>query len=376
MRKRKILIVVISLVMIVTFGSGCLAITDGNSIADHKETFVTTNEQTATMETKETTITTSNSTKKEETTTTSKNTEKETTTTTTTSQITKSETTTTTTTATMMTTTSQMLKKQPTIDIKELPEPIMQQVTYWKRMYPNMNIGVGLYSLDGKKGYEYNANQKINGACTIKAAFAKYVLETCERKGIDIWSTYITFESWHDNFGSGNIILYGKHGYKYSIGYLVNVLLTVSDNVAYNMLLDMFPLEEFYQYLKSIGGEDDGRQWGAASVAQRRNEWLDIYKYVNSGGKYSQTLRKNITNTLYAYIPQGMVGRHNYMHKSGWTEDSFDYPASGDCCIIDDSYLLIVLTEDWSIGTGHINVIQYIGNAVERYYNTNNGNIF
>lgn len=375
MRRRKILIVAISLVIMITLGSGCLGISDENSIADYTTTHVITNEPVQTLETGETTTTTSNSTKKEETTTTSKNIEKETTTT---SQTTQSETTTTTvtTTTTMMTTTSKAVKKQPTIDIKELPEIIMQQVTYWKRMYPNMNIGVGLYSLDGKKGYEYNANQKINGACTIKAAFAKYVLETCEKKGIDIWSTYITFESWHDNFGSGNIILYGRHGYKYSIGYLVNVLLTVSDNVAYNMLLDMFPLDEFYQYLKSIGGEDDGKQWGAATVAQRKNEWLDIYKYVNSGGKYSKTLRDDITNTLYAYIPQGMVTMHNYMHKSGWTEDSFDYPAAGDCCIIDDSYLLVVLTEDWSIGTGHINVIQYIGNAVERYYNTNNGNIF
>lgn len=377
MRKRKILIVVITLAMLVTCCSGCLAINDGNSIADHKEISVTTIKPEETTQTNEVTTTTSNSMKKEETTTTGTTTRQETTTATTSNVTTSKSIETTTTKATTTSQTStKAVKKQPTIDIKELPNHIMQQVTYWKRMYPNMNIGVGLYSLDGKKGYEYNANQKINGACTIKAAFAKYVLETCEKKGIDIWSTYITFQSWHDNMGSGNIILYGKHGYKYSIGYLVNVLLTVSDNVAYNMLLDMFPLKDFYQHLASIGGEDDGKQWGAASVAQRRNEWLDIYKYVNSGSKYSQTLRKNITNTLYAYIPQGMVSRHNYMHKSGWTEDSFDYPASGDCCIIDDSYLLIVLTEDWSIGTGHINVIQYIGNAVERYYNTNNGNIF
>lgn len=342
--------------MVVTFGTGCLANTDGESIADNTTTSTITSEQTTTTNTQE--VTTASISKA----TTAKATLKtpETKTLTTEKIITKE--------------TYHVEEVKP--DIKELPEPIMQQVQYWKRMYPNMDIGVGLYSLDGKKGYEYNANQKINGACTIKAAYAKYVLEECQKQEIDIWNTYITFEARHDNFGSGDIILYGQHGNNYTIGYLVNVMLTVSDNVAYNMLLDRFPLSGFWRMLKSIGGQDDGRQWGSASVAQRRNEWLDIYKFVNSGGKYAETLRQNLTNTAYAYIPQGMVANHNYMHKSGWTDNDYEYPASGDCAIIDDSYLLIVLTQDWSTGSSHINTIQYIGNAVESYYNANNGNIF
>lgn len=362
MKTRKVLISIMLLVMVVTFGSGCLANTDGKSIADNTTTSTITNEPATTTSTKEVTTTTTISKA-----TTSKATLK-------TTETKKTETKTVETEKIITKETYHIQEVKP--DIKELPEPLMQQVQYWKRMYPNMDIGVGLYSLDGKKGYEYNANQRINGACTIKAAYAKYVLEECQKQGIDIWNTYITFEARHDNFGSGDIILYGQHGYSYSIGYLVNVMLTVSDNVAYNMLLDRFPLSGFWRMLKSIGGQDDGRQWGSASVAQRRNEWLDIHKFVNSGGKYAETLRQNLTNTAYAYIPQGMVANHNYMHKSGWTENDYEYPASGDCAIIDDKYLLIVLTQDKSIGSGHINVIQYIGNATEAFYNTNNGNIW
>lgn len=376
MRKRKVLIALLLLVLVVTFGAGCLANTGGTSIPDNTIISTTTSNITSKsieISQKEVATSTIKSAKNEITTTTSKEATKPTTIETKTAQtkiLSKTE-------ETKKIITKETFKveeKKP--ESRELPEPLMKQVQYWKRMYPNMEIGVGLYSLDGKKGYEYNVNQRINGACTIKASFAKYVLETCQTQGIDIWNTYITFEARHDNFGSGNIILYGQHGYNYSIGYLVNQLLTVSDNVAYNMLLDRFPFSGFWRMLKSIGGQDDKMQWGAATVAQRRNEWLDIYKFVNSGGKYAETLRQDLTNTAYAYIPQGMVANHNYMHKSGWTDNDYEYPASGDCAIIDDKYLLIVLTQDKSIGSGHINVIQFIGNATEAFYNTNNGNIW
>ena len=360
MRKRKVLITIMMLVLMAASGSSCLAKTDAASIPDNPTT-TTATESTAETET----------TKKEVSSSTAKNTNKETTSIsegTTTAKTKSSE--------KIITRENYKQKENKPDETRELPELLMNQVQYWKRMYPNMDIGVGLYSLDGKQGYEYNVNQKINSACTIKASFAKYVLEQCQINGIDIWNTYITFEARHDNFGSGNIIQYGQHGYQYCIGYLVNQLLTVSDNVAYNMLLDMFPLSGFWRMLKPIGGQDDKMQWGSATVLQRRNEWLDIYKFVNSGGEYAETLRQNLTNTAYAYIPQGMTTYHNYMHKSGWTEDDFEYPASGDCAIIDDKYLLIVLTQDKSIGSGHINVIQYIGNATEAFYNANNGNIW
>ena len=119
---------------------------------------------------------------------------------------------------------SQELPSNYTLDgIQDLPECIQSTVDYWRSLYPNMKIGVGLYSLDGTRGYEYNAYAPINGACTIKAPYAMYVLKSCEAQNIDIWSTYITFLSQHDDTGSGDIMLYGQHGDQYSIGYLLNL---------------------------------------------------------------------------------------------------------------------------------------------------------
>ena len=281
---------------------------------------------------------------------------------------------------TIITTTDESLTfgdNQKNYGIVELPSSIMDTVEYWQTIYPNMSIGVGLYSLEGTSGYEYNAYTPINSACTIKAAYALFVLKEAEKRDIDIWSTYLTYEQRHsDPDGSGDINLYGYYGNQYSIADLIRLLLQVSDNVAYNMLLDVFTLNDFYMFNSSIGGQCDWSKWGAATVNQRKNEWVEIWNYINSGSLYSQVLREDLTGTQYAYFLQGMQNWHSYMQKSGWTENSPNYPATGEVAIIDDSYILVVLTQDYTYSYGHIDVVQSIGGAVESYWYTNSGYIF
>ena len=259
--------------------------------------------------------------------------------------------------------------------VVELPSSIMNEVRYWQNMYPSMTVAVGLYSLDGTKGYEYNAYQPINSACTIKATYALYVLNTCEAENIDIWNETITYEAKHKDSGTSTISDYGIIGSEYSIGELLQLLLGVSDNTAFSILEERFPIYGMYEFILPLGGENDWQKWGQASVIQRKNEWVAIYNYVNSGSRYSSTLREFLTNTSYSYLTQNMVKWHSYMQKSGWS-DTYEYPATNACAIIDDSYILIVMTEDYSIGDGHLDVVQDIGRVVEEFYDQFNGNIF
>lgn len=273
--------------------------------------------------------------------------------------------------------------------IEQLPQSIMDTVEYYESAYPNMHIGVGFYNLDGTKGYEYSTNMSnnmtFNSACTIKAAYALYVLQTAESQGTDIWSTFITYNpARHYDNGSGVIInnvdeigqMYDWAQSDYCIGDLVYLLLSVSDNIAFNMLEDMFPIPGFYQYIAPLGGENDCQKWGRATIWQRKNEWVAINNYINGGNLYSETLRNALSGTDYAYFVWGMTGCYSYIQKSGWTDEDFDYPAAGDCGIINDQYILIVMTEDYSFGSGHIDAIIGIGASVEEFINQNGRIIF
>ncbi len=275
-------------------------------------------------------------------------------------------------------TSSYTIEKSSTkvIGFHPLPEDIMNEVYVWQQIYPNMDIGVGIYSLDGESGYQYNEDCYINSACTIKAAYAMYVLKKCEADNIDIWNTFLTYEERHyDPDGSGQIVLYANFGQQYCIGDLIYYLLRVSDNAAYSMLLEMFPLNDFYIENSKIGGENDGQKWGKATVQQRKNEWLEVYNYANSNSGYSNVLLNNMCGTPYAYLLNSMKDYHYYLHKSGWS-DSYTYPSAGDCAIIDDQYLIIVLTQDYSTGSGHIDCVEAIGRAAENYCDMRRGEMF
>lgn len=253
-------------------------------------------------------------------------------------------------------------------NIQELPSVLMEIVQKYQRIYPNMSIGVGIYSLDGISGYEYNAYQLFNGACTIKASYGLFVCDYCDKNNIDIWSEQLYYTAEHHHGGSGEI---NKNGYNkwYSVGELLTYLLQVSDNDAMKLLITKFPMNDYYNFIIPIGGEDDWANWngGKASVWQRRNEWLAIYNYVNSDAPNADALRSFITNTKYAYLMYGMQYIPTYMHKSGWC-DSYRYPSAADAAIIGDRYLMIVMTQDYSTGSGHTDAIAELGNAIDDYY--------
>ena len=281
-----------------------------------------------------------------------------------------STTTTTTTTAAPVVTT--VTNPPQASGIQELPDSLMQIVNKYKSKYPGMSIGVGIYSMDGLSGFEYNAFSLFNGACTIKASYALYVCTYCDNNGIDIWSKKIYYDTTkHHHGGSG--VIYDRGSQWYSIGELLTYLLQVSDNDAMKCLITEFlNMDGYYQFNSALGGEDDWSNWngGRASVRQRKNEWLAIWRYVNSDARNAQNLRNFLTNTRYCYLVYGMTYVPTYMHKSGWC-DSYSYPAACDCAIIENrtgTYLMVVMTQDYQTGNGHTDAIAEIGNAVDDHF--------
>ncbi len=257
-------------------------------------------------------------------------------------------------------------KAPTTAGVKDLPSALQKYVNESKEKYPGMHIGCGVFDLTGQNGYAYNMDEEISSACTIKAPYAMFVLKTCDEQNISIWQTKLKYESWMRNTGSG-IIKNQKVGNEYTIAYLLEVLLSISDNTAYNILVSKFPLKDFQEFLNGIGGQNmKGFQYGSASVRQRWNEWIQIWNYVNSSARYAETLKNYTTNTKYCYLTAWMKQSHTYMHKSGWSNGK-GYTSAADCAIIDGKYLIVVITADYSTGVAHADVVKGFGLAVENY---------
>lgn len=267
-----------------------------------------------------------------------------------------------------------------TMGIKPLPDSLQWCIDQHKAKYPNMKVGFGVFALDGSGGYGYNIDEPINGACTIKAPYALYIFNCCEQQHVDIWGETIQYQDWFYDTGSGDIKyvvdeFYQNHDKNkekfqksYCIGDLVNLLLSVSDNIAYKMLQTRFSLDGYREFLKPLNGQNlwQGQTFGQASVRQRMNEWLAIIKYINSYAPYANLLKNDLHNTRFCSLVIGMKRDHDYLHKSGWN-DGTSYNSACDVAVIDNEYLVIVMTQDSTSSQTRNDVVNSMGWAIEYY---------
>lgn len=216
----------------------------------------------------------------------------------------------------------------------------------------NKNISLIAWRKDGTKAVSYNTSQTYFSACTIKAG---YILNICKiiDSGMVDENTLITYESKHYHKGSGQI-KYSEYGTQYSIKTLINLCLSISDNVAYEMLIDYFGFTEYNAMVDQLGCSSIRLSSMWASKAKVKDYvviWNEIYNYLESGAKMSSLLKESCTNTPFNYGTETLKEGVDYSHKSG---DNFgNSPAYNDAGIVweDNAYIYAVFTR--SEGTSY-----------------------
>ena len=209
------------------------------------------------------------------------------------------------------------------------------------------NISVAVYSLDKTKGLIYNGNQEYFSACTIKALWMLYLCKEIDDGNIDK-NTIITYEEKHYHDGSGTIRK-GSYGDQYTIEQLINLCLSISDNVAYEMLVqEVIDRNDFYEFLNSLNLNrlyiPTWSLWSSNSIpTDYLIIWEAIYHYLETNTDGAQILKKACTNTKWNY-GSATVTNFDYSHKSGdnWEPNA----AHNDAGIIwaDTPYLYAIFT--------------------------------
>ena len=253
--------------------------------------------------------------------------------------------------------------------VNSLPTTVLNTVNYFEELYKGIEISVGIYSLDGNISYEYNPELKINSSVSIEPIYALHVLETCEEKDINIYSETLEYiSSTHrEPNATSDISMNSEDGDLFTIDELLRLLLDHNDTTAYNILLERFPLSNMYDELTiPINGQSDYKKWGSATISQRRNELLAINDYINSDALYASVLREYLSGTTDSYLIDGMLENHTYLKKSGCTENTPESPGTCAVGIIDNKYILIVMSQDSANSNGiHYDLCCSIGRAVE-----------
>ena len=220
------------------------------------------------------------------------------------------------------------------------------------KKYKN-NISIACWRTDGSRAVLYNTEQTYFSACTIKMPVMYAYCKQMDAGNIDA-NKKLTYEARHYYGGSGEI-RYQSYGTQYTTKHLIEKSISISDNVAYVMLLKEYGKDAMNTMVKqldcdSVAFSSDSKWAKNMNARDLMVVWSEVYKYLCGNSENAKMLKDACTNTDFNYGTE-TITEYDYSHKSG---DNFgEFRAYHDAGIVwsDVPYVYVVLTR--SEGTAY-----------------------
>ena len=159
------------------------------------------------------------------------------------------------------------------------------------------------------------------GASAIKGPYALWVYLLAEAGYADL-TTVHTYTS-ADHWGGSGSIQRMPFGSTFTESELIGLALSVSDNIAFRMLVRrIHGVNGFRDWVEEIGG-DPGLVHTVTYSRMTANEAgrfaREKHRFIESGGRYSEEFRAHLLANRYAFV----VSDHPVASKSGWAVEAF-----------------------------------------------------
>jgi len=203
------------------------------------------------------------------------------------------------------------------------------------------SISVYFENLETGFVYRHNADRIYFSASVPKATFALYIYQKAENEETCLDNT-ITYTQADHMGGSGVIRHNHRIGATFTQREVLRLNLSESDNIATNMLRRVHGIEGYRQFIANIGGNPNfvgNRIMNSSLTANEAGLFArEIFRYVESGGKYSAEFRTHLLDNQFPFI----VSDYPVASKTGWTR----HHAWHDMAIVyaPSPYTLVILT--------------------------------
>ena len=227
------------------------------------------------------------------------------------------------------------------ISFDELPESVNNIVNEINDYYKKNDKYFAFKYVDIETGYSVSVNEhgSVSAASTIKAPAAIYLWEQARDNKINL-NEQITYEENHYDNGCG-VIQYKPIGTTYPTKELLNLSITISDNVAYNMLMSKYGRKNMMEFWKSKGTEEiyTKETWGNITAYDASIYMKELYNFYKEGNEYSEAAMNDFINSNKKFIKS--PNNKTIANKAGWFHDT-----KHDVGIIldDKPYILIALS--------------------------------
>ena len=212
----------------------------------------------------------------------------------------------------------------------------------------NFSVAWGLYDISGtalREVASYQADKSFQSNCTIKAAMLLYICELMDAGKLSLDSKL------NVNRGKLHYDDFGARSGKYTVEYLLQRMIHVSNNTCYEVFLRYVGKDAFNDFLKGLGSGTVIKSYnymGNCIVRDRATEWYALYNYCHSSAKHAEHAWNLLSKAKFSPIRDG-IGRAA-AHKSGWHYESGVYGTAGDCAVVQTDnggcYLMVMFTRN------------------------------
>ncbi len=241
------------------------------------------------------------------------------------------------------------------------------------KVYPN----ISLYYHDLERGftYSYNDTQVFYTASCLKAPFALSILQaatdelqasaktpdTVLKYDFDQTYTYIKSDA---QSGSG-VIINEPEGTVYTYHKLIELMLTKSDNIAYDQLKKKYGTEGFRALANKLGTTAMKKDLSKMTASDGGKAIAAIYEFLQSDSPYSKFMYDAMTTSNHRVMIPAAVPGKTVAHKYGW-----DIGAYHDMGIVYDKnpYVVVILTDLDGGGTEVDNYIRSVLKLVDKLH--------
>lgn len=197
-------------------------------------------------------------------------------------------------------------------------EPLRQQVQAFVESRPQ-RIGIYFKDLTSQQTWGINEELPIPAASTVKVPIALYVNELVAQGRLR-WSDRVQYQRDLDLAGGAGVLQRdGIDGKTYSLRVLTNLLITISDNVAWRMLTRHLGKDNIAAFMRSLGGRTVYPDGQNISTARDMGIYMEaVLDFAERHPELGQRLLDDLAHTIWHFgLPGELPPDVRVAHKEG-----------------------------------------------------------
>ena len=196
--------------------------------------------------------------------------------------------------------------------------PLQQQVQAFIETRPQQ---FGIYFKDVTSGQQWgiHADEPIPAASTVKVPIALYVNELVAQGRLR-WSDRVRYDEASDHAPGAGVLQYEAiDGNAYTLRVLTNLLITISDNVAWRMLERFLGRENIAAFMRQLGGRTVYPGGQNLTTARDMGIYMEaVLDFARRRPDLGERLLDDLSNTIWDVGLSGQLPPHvGVAHKEG-----------------------------------------------------------